>query len=423
MRPRTAAAVVASFSIYLLPLFDPPTITCWGCYLLDLLRSRYEPLDPLKLAAFLLVTALWQAGAGLAVWWFLTRPGWLRGLSLPAMAIVLTIVSQYFPLAFLTLAPLLDGETAPEKADLPVECTVPGSFLATTRSMPGNPLGATGEALLFDEQKHALLRMPGCTVRSLAIPIHAAFIPAPLVLPGGIALYRNASDSQWWFLNDAEGDQAKLEPPPGGGTPMLSSDGRWVAWPLQAPGNKPSVLIRRLDRAEEISFPVAIRFPLAVEILQLNMQDRTITVFDYAEGFRSLKLDGFMRWGPVNPNPLHFPGTILLGEELGWMVPHVARREDAWFFPWAPSAPRINLGLRRGQTLQSVGIDPAGKFLTFSAEETERTTVAVIRIRPREVVFRRYLPRMNFAPVTFLGERFFAYSELHEVRVLRLPQP
>lgn len=422
MKVRTAIAVVASFSIYFLPLFDPPGITCWGCYLLDLLNARYGPLDPLKLGAFLLVTAVWQSGAGLVVWYFLGHPGWLRGLALPAAAIALTIASQYVSHAFLIIAPMLDRETAAEKADLPVECAVPGAFLAPTRSVPGNSLGASGEALLFGERQHALLKMPGCAVRALAIPIEAISIPPPVVLPGGIALYRNARDSQWWLASDPERDPVKLEAPPKSGSPMLSSDGRWIAWPLQEFGSKPSVSIRKLDGAEEIVFPVAIRWPLPLEVLQLDMQNRTITLFDHEEGFRSLNLDGATRWGPVYPNPHHLSGTILLAEGIGWMVPHVARGEDAWFFPWGPSGARINLGLRRGQGLQSVSIDPAGTFIGFSAEESERTTVGVIRIRDGEVVFRRYLPRMNHAPVTFLGDRFFAYSEPRRVQVLRLPQ-
>jgi hypothetical protein len=420
MSTHVVVAIVASFAVYLIPILDPPSFTCWGCQLLDLLGGRRRPLDPLELGLFLAVSVLLQAALGLTVWWLARRPGWLRGLLLPVVWIALIPAAYSFPNVFATIGPWLDRDTTAEKMDWPLECAVPGS-LATTRPLPGNPLGAAGEAVIRRKQQVVLLGMPGCAVRALAIPMDRLGIVAPLVLPGGVALYETSRDNQWWLLRGPGSDPVKLDRPPKSGNPILSSDGRWIAWPVQAFGAMPSVVIRRLDGAEEHVVSPAIRNPLAVEVLALDMERRTIVFSDVAEGFRSTTLDGSTRWGPVYPNAGHVEGTTLLMEDVGWLVPHVARAGDAWFLPWAAAGPRVNLGLRRGQTLQAIAIDPAGKLLALSAEAADRTTVVVLQITDQQIVFRRHLPRLNFAPVTFLGDRYFAYSEPGQVRVLRLP--
>jgi hypothetical protein len=333
------------------------------------------------------------------------------------------LLGQFFPQAFLAVAPFFDRESGPEKTALEVECTIPGARLAALRPVPGQPLARAGQTLvLAGHQNYALLRMPGCEVLPLPIPVRAVVDPDPVVAPGGVALYRTMDGTpQWWYAEGVGSAPMKLEAPPHSGTPMLSIDGKWIAWPRHTYGAKPSLLIRKLGGAEEIEFPVNSRFPIPVEVLLLSMDERAVTLFDYAEGFRSLTLDGAVRWGPVTPNSPQYAGTILLAEGVGWLARHVSRADDAWFLPWAPSGKKIDLRVRRGRTLQSCALSPGGGLLAVVSDGQDKTAVDLIRAQDGEQVFRRYLPAGAAVPVAFLGDRFFAYSEAGSVRVLRLP--
>jgi hypothetical protein len=134
-------------------------------------------------------------------------------------------------------------------------------------------------------------------------------------------------------------------------------------------------------------------YTLGPEMVQLNMRDRTITLFNIGVGYSSLNLDGSLRCGPIQPSIYsNGTGTILLAEERGWTVSHVKRANDACFLPWTSSEPRIELGLRRLAWLQAAAMPPSGNYLAFSSTEERNAAISVVRLQDKTAIFRHYVP-------------------------------
>src|SRR5262249_4743478 len=123
---RTGGALVLSFAVYLTPLVGPHAAWLLGEVLWrELARGSSGRLarEPLSAA----IDAAVALGAQLAFfalsYWFLGRPGWLRGLGLigpivPGIILLNCLYMIAIPSRF-----LIERDTAPERLAWPVHCS------------------------------------------------------------------------------------------------------------------------------------------------------------------------------------------------------------------------------------------------------------------------------------------------------------
>ena len=442
--PALWKAVLASFSVYLLPLVGPHAIWLWGPLLLAEILSKGNK-EPLWIAVDLGLAVLVQAAAGLLFYWFFRRPGWLRLLALIAAVPVCFVIVEWSHLAMIPAYFLIERDTVAEQGEWTVECTVPNASLASVRAPMGLTLEQAGEAWLIRIRSqglgYAILRMPGCDVTELDLAFSNVDVSPSFVLPGGAHLLetweRQTGRREWWYSSGSRTSPSRLEPPPNhsniDGPPILSEDGEWVAWMIREPdsGEYPTVakiLIHHVRSPEEKMTLVSLKElgPGGYVLLDLDMQSREVTVSRNLGEFLRIGLDGRVRWGPVKPETVKPHSQTFRRVGRGWVAWDAYKERDAYFISWSLPHATGSHRVLKGRSITSVAVDPAGLFIAVSVSGSYsigsvQDAAYVLRVAEGTEVFRRYLPRYTRTQVAFLGRQFFAYSAQDEVRVLRLP--
>jgi hypothetical protein len=430
--------VGASFCVYLIPLVGPHASWFVGEALFP--EAHRSPLWMLTNFAVVLFVQTLVAGY---FYWLFGKPGW-RAISL--------LVA--FPLVFLTLQRvylvtipamfLEEPDTAAEKASWPSVCSAHGTGQTDLRT--ASELWVRFHA---PPNNYAVLTMPGCRLANVTLP-QPTYVPSsgvdfmiePIsVISGGRAIvqrYEKAHQS-WWLIpgTPPEGDSSllRLEEPAdhagNSGPPILSTDGRWVAWVATIPGTGPRVLYHVLLRPrdpkdEGMIVDLSALGPDFYLLRKLDMQAREIRLWK-RDHLVIVGFDGTLKEEFIPP------ATVLPQEntylEMGqyWLAWDAAREDGPYRIEWSLPSGSGSHRVPLGRTINSVAFDTAGKWIAVSVSSDlmigkTRDAVYVLSAAHGEEVFRKYLPPFNRSSVAFLDGGFLAYSDLDGVHVLRVPE-
>ena len=438
IRPKVAwFAVAASFLVYLIPLVGPH-----GAWLLGHALFEREP-SPLWTGANWAIALILQFVAIAYFYWFFARPGWRKGiLFLIALPLVFLSV-QWAYLFAIPIRFLEQPDVAPEKISWPSQCTTSEVYL--TNLSTSSELWVRYSA---DSNRYAVLMMPDCRVSAVNLP-QPKFTPGTgvdftieLTSPifGGRAIMQKYDNKQakpsWWLIPGtvAKSDPSPLplEPPvvdPGNhGPPVLSTDGKWVAWLVTGSGPPVlnSVLLRPHDPKEkEKTVDLSSLGQATYSLENVDMTAEEVILWKTDRLISVDFLGNLKREYPL-PTVARPQQTTYRATGNYWLAWDAYRENEPYVMEWSLASGAGTHQALLGRVIHSAAFDAAGKWIAVSVGTSlnigkTQDAVYVLSASDGHEVFRKYLPPYSRSPVAFLEPHFFAYSDQSGVHLFRTP--
>jgi hypothetical protein len=444
-RRRFAKLLAGSLLVYAVPLVGPHA--SWlvvEALIADVTRaSGHKPLGWIVLDFAAALVA--QGALALLLAWVLARRGAARVALLIASAPVFFCTLEWTYLWLLPSYFLIDPDIAREIADWPTECFVVDVALATVRTPPDLPLERAARAWVTQSAGTFYALLDSCAVAAAVDP-GAAPLTAPFVLADGRAIFgtwdRGASRQTWWYAPGGAAAVARLPTPadPDRSVPILSDDGKWVAWKQYDPAARTpplaeQIVLRSLDGARErvVTLPPPGR--AEVELLGADVNADRLTLFEHEYPTRksslvALNLAGASLGVLAAPGGVAAQSTTLLRVGEGWVAWDAYREEGRYRLHWHTANGAGAHEVPLGRSITAVDADPSGSYIAISTTTALnigriRDSVFVLRTSDGIEVFRRYFPTYTRSRVAFLGDSRFAFDdregEHFGVRVLEIP--
>jgi len=435
-RPRALTALVLSLAIYAVPIVSAHWLGLFGPTLISELGSD----RPANWIAADVALALGAQSVLAALAWLALGWGRLAG----SITLILAVVPAVYAVnvAYMVTIParfLIEDDTTPDTADLPVACALPQVWLVPAPAGITRGLDARGEALVgTGDGQFGILRGPQCVVEPVAIP-RLPIAPAiqQIAEDGGVmymAYERGVPGQTFWLLRRGATQPVSIVPPAGVSTsypfPLLSNDARWVAWTMRPPEGPVTIQLTPLDGGEPRVIAHDLLQRATLTPVELDMKGGSVTISRDLRTFVALGLDEHLRWGPLTvPDVAVQPQTFryLDGQWLAWDA-YVEGRAKRLSWSTRGGAGSRTVPLGRGIT--AAALSPSGRFVAVSTT-TELNigsipdTVLVLRTSDGAEVFRKTLRSYARSEVAFLGEHHFAYTGIAgstaTTRVLTLP--
>lgn len=432
----------ASFAVYLVPLFGPHASWTLGQYL----YQWRLPGAPQRVASWIAmdwgVALALQVLAGTLFYWIFVRPRWVRVLVVIACAPVFVAAANWAYLSALPSRFLTERATTSDLGDWKTVCSVPDMEVAEVRSPPDTSLTQAGQAWLRANEEYVVLTMPGCNTRLIRKPDAATQVNLSFVSPAGVYLMRNwdnkTRQTHWWV---GDGSLRMLSRLPEDsvmfGMPVLSNDGRWVAWMELIPGTKlRRAVVQSLDdeRAHLVDIPDQRILQWTLLGADMKRNELTFYQYDYTKKQSSLTMLGLgseQRGNSIAVQGVDAQFTTLLHVGSGWVSWDAARElGERYRVAWSLASGRGVHEALRGRSITAVKADPDGAYVAISEtnairDNIVRDAVYVLRASDGKEVWHRNLPRYARSSLAFLGEKLFAYTDsdgTHStVRVLQIP--
>jgi hypothetical protein len=425
-------AFVASFAVYLIPLIGPHALWLLGEHLYRHLVHR----GPDRVIAWIAMewglAIMLQAVAGVLWYWFFARPKWWRLLPLIVCVPAVFFVTEWAYLVAIPSRFLIEPDTAPESGNWKSVCVITNMSLATVQSPPDLPLERAGQTWLVGTGVNvfAVLEMPDCRTTPVRLPDTAPSMTQPFVLTGGRCLFstwdNKAGQNRWWIHEDTTRLLRRPPTDPNRSAPILSTDGNWVAWLEYIPGVTITplpqrVVIRSLldDHERFVNMPPPGRSEFVLLGVDTDAEELTLYEHQYDTRQNSLTLlgfDGERRGQPLVAEGVEPQATTFLRVGQGWVAWDAYRESGPYRVAWELPKGHGTHQVLRGRGITAVGVDPSGAYIAISTTTALnighiKDAVHVLRTSDGAVVWRRYLPPYARSSVTFLGERFFAYTD------------
>lgn len=336
----------------------------------------------------------------------------------------------------LVVAAAMAGCGPSARTDLAEACGVAEATLVAPRAPVDNALARAGQALIYQAtaNRYALLAMPGCRVTPLADVPERIGLGDVFLLPGGARLFTTSppgrADRSWWHAggpDDVPARLAFLPDPASSYSPILSDDGRWVAWPRLGTREafRVEVVMRPPDGSAETSITIPRLEPDAYQLLQLDATAREVTIARGLAEFMRVGFDGGIRWREHVEGVAAQPETFVrvADRSFAW---DAVRDSGPYRLGWSGPSGRDTIAFERLRQIQHAAVDPSGAFAAVSLETQHgrllslSDAVAIVRLRDHREVFRTYLPRYTRSRVAFLTDAYVAYSDADRVHVLRV---
>jgi hypothetical protein len=437
-RSRALAALALSLAIYAVPFTTAHWVGIFGAALVTELGSGREPAwiatdVGLGLAGQAVLGGLawiglgWGRAAGVG----LMLLGWL-----PAVYAVNVAYVAGIPALF-----LIENDSTPDTADLPVACALPKIWLVPAPGGITRGLDSRGEALVGsgDGGEYGILRGPECVVEPVAIPRLPIAPAIQQVAEDGSVLYmaweRGVPGQTFWLLRRGATQPLPIVPPDGVPTsypfPLLSNDARWVAWTMRGPVGPVTIQLTPLDGGEPRIITHDLLQRATLTPVELDMARGTLIVNRDLRTFVALTLDGGVAWGPLTTDDVSAQSQTFRyadGQWLAWDAYVEGRAKRA---TWSTRAGAGSHTVPLGRGITAGALSPSGRFVAISTTGELNIggiadTVLVRRTSDGAEVFRKTLPAYARSEVVFLGERHFAYTGIAgstaTTRVLRLPE-
>ena len=437
-------ALIASFSVYLLPLATVHIVLVWGWAIGAEIFTSESDRAPRWLAADLGLAVALQAGAFVLFAWIFSGRGW-RWLALvaavPAFEIALTWAYFFaIPGVF-----LIEAETAPETGDWPVACRIEDTTLLQVRGPATPDLARAQEAWIGPRATPGtwkLLTGPDCQIEETAHSRPSEGGRLVAVAAGGAALFTawegDPPVTRYWHLDPASGVATELTPPEEARywVLTLSRDGRAVGWIESersgqnwerrlktrevASGRERAVLLQGLDLGKP-------------EILALDGFEGGVIVFLYPGQVLAFDAEGKPSGGPIDTGEIKDVGQYFVRLDGGWVAWEIYREEGRVRIVWDLPSGSGRREVPKGGGITDLAVSPDGALIAVSTSTNlniggVRDSLFVLRTRDGAEVYRHYFRQYTRTRMAFLGPRHLAVTrpDLEKgggwIEVLQVPE-
>ena len=419
-------ALIASFSVYLLPLVTVHILFVWGWALGAEIFTSESDREPLWLAADLGLAVVLQAGAFVLFAWIFSGRAW-RWLALVAAipAFVAALNLAYFivfPAYF-----LIEGETAQEVGDWPIACRIDNATLLQVRGPATPDLARAQEAWIGPRAAPGtwkLLRGRDCALEATVHGRPSERGNLTAVAAGGGAIF-NASVGDpavtvYWHLDAVSGAATELSPPADirFWTPTLSRDGKAVGWIESerrgknwerrlktrevASGREREVLLQGLDLG-------------GPEILALDGFEGGVMVYLYPGRVMTFDARGELAWGPIVTGEIKHVGRNFVRIGDGWVAWEIYREKGRARVVWDLPAGAGQREIPKGGGITDLAVSPDGALIVVSTSTnlnigSIRDSLFALRTRDGAEVYRRFFRKYTRTRMAFLGPRHLAVT-------------
>jgi hypothetical protein len=439
------AAVLLSFSVYLLPLVGPHSLTLLGPGLLKEL-TRDTNRNPAWIAADLGLALLLQAAAMAVLYRLFRKPNLIAGI---VAVLAIPVFIGFAEVSYLVAIPsmfLIERDTMNESGNWPVACSAAN---ATLISVPMSQMRSRQDTPSFPVQssdgRYHMMRFSDCSLQPLSLP-------QPTLQPGGqrvdftvgityfvsdagVLFYKlpvGTTKMEWAVLKSAGAPIPLDIPSP---IPVLSSDAESIGWVELSEGSGPRpshAFVRRIDSQRPFADIDLSAYGLSNQytLIGLDARDRqALLAKNEYSNYVFLTVDFAGReLSSTNPDGIRLQPQTFLKLPDGWIGWDAYQEREAYRVRWSLAAAgqgshRVTLG--RGIT--AVATNPSGSLIAVSVTThlnigNAPDAVYILRTSDASEVFRKYLPRYSRSNVVFPSDDRFAYSADGTTIVLHVPQ-
>jgi hypothetical protein len=427
-------ALTLSSSIYLVPVFTAHTVDLFGLALgQELFLDREAAWKGADVAFALIVQAVLFA----CVWWVVPRS---KAVAVGVTLLLLIPGAMALNFGYLYAIPsyfLIERDTTPDTSVWSEECSVEGFSLDPVRQGISRGLERRGETWVRQDTgtHYGILRVPGCAVEPVAIPDVPIAPGVQQALPDGSVVYvtmeRGGAGQHYWLLRRGSKEPRRLEAPEGqvDGGPLVAEDGGWVAWVTRSPDRETSLRIVPLGSGQPIVFSHPLLQRGTLVPVELDMEQREVIVNRDLSAFVRLRLDGTVGWGPLTPGAIAAQSDTFRYLDGQWAAWDAYVENTRYRLGWSTQTGKGQYAAPKGRSITSAAMDARGRYVAASTTTalsigSIKDTVVALRTGDASEVFRRALPMYARSQVAFLGDRYFAYSEVEgtrsRIRVLRI---
>jgi hypothetical protein len=434
LQKRLISALTLSSTIYLVPVLAAHWIDLFG---LVLWRELFRDREVAWKAADVALALILQAALFACVWWVLPRS---KALAVGVTLLLLIPGAMALNFAYLYAIPsyfLIERDTTPDTSAWKEECAVEGFSLDPVRQGISRGLERRGEALVRQDNgtRYGILRVPGCAVEPVAIPELPIAPGLQQALPDGTVIYatmeRGVAGQQYWLLRRGSKEPRRLEVLEGQveGGPVVAEDGDWVAWVTRSPEREASLRIVPLGSGEPIVFSHSLLQRTTLVLVELDMKTREVIVNRDLSAFATLRLDGTVGWGPLAPGPIAAQNDTFRYLNGQWAAWDAYVENTRYRLGWSTQNGKGQYEAPKGRSITSAAMDARGRYVAASTTTALnigaiKDAVVAFRTEDGSEIFRRTLPTYARSQVAFLGDGYFAYSDLDgtrsRTRVLRI---
>ena len=435
VRNRGIVALAASCAIYLVPIVTAHWIDFFG---VALGRELISDREWLWKAADLAIAVTAQTALFAVAWWVLGRS---RAAAVAVVVLLLVPAAMTLNYAYLYAVPsyfLIEADQAPDKSSWTEVCSVDGFSLDPVRGGVSRGFERRGEAWVRQDNgsQYGILQVPACTVEPVAIPdlpiapgLHQALPDGSVVF---VTMERGVAVQKYWLLRRGADAPLLLGSSSGqtDGVPLVSDDGGWVAWTMRTAAREASLRIEPLAGGEAIVFSHPLLQNTTLVVVELDMTTREVVVNRDLTEFVSLRLDGTIVWGPLKPGAISAQTDTFRYLDRQWAGWDAYVEDVRYRLGWSTQSGTGTYEAPKGRSITSAAMDARGRYVAASTTTalsigSIADTVVTLNTADGSEVFRKSLPMYARSQVSFLGDSYFAYSDLVDGRsrthVLRVP--
>ena len=159
------------------------------------------------------------------------------------------------------------------------------------------------------------------------------------------------------------------------------------------------------------------------------MEKREVIVNRDLSAFAKLRLDGTVGWGPLTPGDIAAQNDTFRYLDGQWAAWDAYVENTRYRLGWSTHVRKGQYEAPKGRSITSAAMDARGRYVAASTTTSLsigsiKDTVVALRTGDGSEVFRRTLPMYARSQVAFLGDGYFAYSDVEgtrsRTRVLRI---
>ena len=342
---RPTAAFIFSFAIYLTPLVGPHALFLLGEVVWREFGNAFHHRGDHTfawVATDVGIAFFAQIVSFMLAYWFIGRPGWLRGLCLGlSTAPAIILLNHAYMIAIPTYF-LVETDTAVERGTWPLECSIRDVWIPQIASspsvLPGAPIWL---ADVNPPNRYALFNPEGCTVTKLDLAQSAMGYVA--YVAGGRALYMAitpATGKSSWFVFDVAANTKTPIEVSAGQAVILSNDGGSVAWLRPVAGSTPpiplEVVIRRVDgHGEAVVDLSALGRGGMQQLIQFDSDARELVIARGLSDLFWVGIDGRIRKTLTKPDGVEPQPRTYLFQSDGWVAWDAYRENQPYRVAWS----------------------------------------------------------------------------------------
>ena len=173
--------------------------------------------------------------------------------------------------------------------------------------------------------------------------------------------------------------------------------------------------MRYLTEGREAIFPIDLAPRDQLELIGADTIQGVYTLARHRNGILTVDRVGRLLWGPVSPPGVYNARWGFRHLEGGWVAWDGYREEGAARVVWSLTSGSGDKVIPRGRGIESVAVDPAGRFIAVSVESnlnigSTPSAVFLFGTRDGRELYRRYYPKFARIRLAFLGGEYLAIS-------------